>query len=597
MISVVIPFVAPDNWCSADFPIFFDQNINNSKYNYKKWVFKFYGCENYQIHLKGQEVLASNEQHTISGSKSGISTNRFDATHAKLHKQLETNDKFMEQMQKSVTSIDSASPHFLQGYKLVVKSLKPLDDIFSAATSISSGIGAVLGFLKVVNGTFDQQNSVAPVAVTQYIELEGSMDIVYNLGGNTLKIPGVNGIYFPSVNWSPFNCSMGHMNLSKTPSIRKTTPYDKYQLDGDNDGTILTDGTNPTKVLYYKTYPPFYIKANQPPVIGYLGKFVKYKFQDDNVVAINNIPGLSLIDIKFALVVKLTGTGSEKFDITKKYILLKFWDDTPREWHIPVVNPVYKALNDGMLKIYKFDEDNDEIYIGTPELPINKLKDIVIEVPEKSEIMLRVIALFSSTYYDNPIVFQANYKMHEVLENANISRLVWGWEQTNYHWTDYYTGDINIELSGTKTTSFTGGQINLSPNFEGNHGFEAIPIDIYPSRGNTQINYYPYTCTNNLKSSTFQDNEIYDDESLFSEKLFTLYPNPSNGRLTISTKLLSDEILNIKVTNLMGVVIFNENNINQSVVKLNLTDIKPGLHIIQITLTNNKTYTKKVLFE
>jgi hypothetical protein len=57
MISVIIPSVFPDSWCSADFPIFFDQNIQNSKYNSKKWVFKFYGCENYQIHLKGQMGL------------------------------------------------------------------------------------------------------------------------------------------------------------------------------------------------------------------------------------------------------------------------------------------------------------------------------------------------------------------------------------------------------------------------------------------------------------------------------------------------------------------------------------------------------------
>ncbi len=596
MISVIIPSVFPDSWCSADFPIFFDQNIQNSKYNSKKWVFKFYGCENYQIHLKGQMGPASNEQHTISGSKSGISTNTFDATHSKLHKQLETNDKFMQQMQNSVKNIDTTSAHFLQGYKSLVNLLKPLSQIFSAATGISAGAGAVLGFMKVVNGTFDQENSTAPAAVIQYIELEGTMDISFDLGGNTLKIPGVNGSYFPPVSWDPYDCSMGYINLSKTPSIRKTTPYDKYPLDGDDNVTVYTDGTNPTKVLYYKSYPPFYVKANQPPVSGYLGKFVKYKFQDDNVVAINNIPGLSLIDIHFALVVKLTGTGSEKFDISKKYISLIFWDDASRELHIPVVNPVYKALSDGMLKIYKFDEENDGVYIGTPELPINKLKDMVIEVPEKSEIMLRVIAKFTSSYYDNPIVFQANYKMNDVVENANRSRLVCGWEQTNYHWTDYFTGTINIELTGTNTSTHSAGQIMLNPTFEGNAGFEAVPVDIYPTRGNTQLNYYSFACSSNLKSDTYQDNEL-SNVSEFSDEDLALFPNPSNGSLTISSNYQSNEIVNVKLINTMGLVIFNENNLNQSVVNLNISNAKPGLHIMQITLRDNKTYMKKVIFE
>jgi hypothetical protein len=54
---------------------------------------------------------------------------------------------------------------------------------------------------------------------------------------------------------------------------------------------------------------------------------------------------------------------------------------------------------------------------------------MLIEVPEKSEIMLRVIAKFTSSYYDNPIVFQANYKMNDVVENANRSRLVCGWNR------------------------------------------------------------------------------------------------------------------------------------------------------------------------
>lgn len=595
MISVIIPFVGAENWLSADFPITFDPNIQNSKYNSKKWVFQFYGCEDYKIHLKGKSGPAETEQHTITGSSSNVTSSNFSATHSKLHKQFQTNDKFMEEMQKSVKSINDTSPKYLQGYKTTVESLKPVAGIFSAAVGISSGVGAVLGFMKIVNGTFDEQKSTPPTAVIQYIELEGSMKIKYNLGGNTLKIPGVNGSYSPSgLYWSPYDCPMGYFNLEKTPTIRKTSSYEKFKFD-DDDVSIGFKGDKPSFISKLFNYPWLNAEGEHLPVSGYLGNFVKYKFEDDNIIAVNEIPGLTLIDIHFALVAKLTGTGTERFDIEAKYINCKFWDLNGREFHVPVINPIYKALEEGVLKVYKYDEVNDGIYIGTPELSMNKLKDIVIELPEKADLALRVIAKFNSDKYDKPIIFQGNFNMITVNETAQQSRLFAWMEQTNFHWTDYYTDELKIILNSSNSSSHRAGSIIMEPGFYGNPGFSAVASNIYPSRGNTKINYYSFNCSSSLKNATILQGNA-NNECLIktTSNLLTVFPNPNNGQFTVSSANESNEIATIKVFNSMGILIYTNNNVSLTSLNLKLDNTNSGFYIVQTILKDNTSYTNRV---
>lgn len=325
MISVVIPTVGAQNWCSVDFPIFFDNNIKHHRYNSKKWVLKFYGCEDYKIYLKGQSQSgqpASTAQHSIVGKTSDITSTTFSASHAKLHSNIEKVSNAIQKMQTSVKDINEKSPKFLQTYKKTISSLKPVSDVFSYLTSLSSTASAVIGFFKFISGSFDEKKSTTPTSTIQFLELEGSMKIKYFLGGNTLKIPGVEGDYFPPVSWEPFDCVMGFINLEKTPTIRKTTAYEKYAFDGDEKGFLYFDEYN-REVVTIKNlfnYPDLIARGEHPAVSGYLGRFVKYKFEDNNTVAINNIQGLTLMDLRFALVFKLTGQGVEKFDIEKQYI-------------------------------------------------------------------------------------------------------------------------------------------------------------------------------------------------------------------------------------------------------------------------------------
>ena len=391
---------------------------------------------------------------------------------------------------------------------------------------------------------------------------------------------------------------MGLISLQKTPIVRATTAYEKFAFD---DETIqLWVNPNATDDIMWIAqlydFPVLIAEGNHPAVSGYLGQFVKYKFEDEIIVAVNKIAGSTLKDIRFALIFKLKGVGNEKFNIEDKYIYCKFWGFGGGEHHVPIVNPIYKALDEGLLKIYKYE--NNYTYIGTPELQANQLKDIVIEAPEKSDLFLRVIAIFESNKYKTPIIFQGDYLVDFKIEKANIKRLFAGIEQTNFHWDQYYQGKTKITLNSKDSNSHTAGRIALNPNFVGKLGFSAKAINLYPSRGNTVIKNYEYACNKNYRQS--YTSSLFLQQSPTSVKIdqnetkLNIYPNPSCGNIVV---YINDgqKIANITIFDSLGNIVYSKRNILQIKTNIDLGDLPAGIYFIRVTLYNHKTYSNTFL--
>jgi hypothetical protein len=84
-------------------------------------------------------------------------------------------------------------------------------------------------------------------------------------------------------------------------------------------------------------------------------------------------------------------------------------------------------------------------------------------------------------------------------------------------------------------------------------------------------------------------NEIVD------EKRISLYPNPSNGRFTISAP--GDKISAISAFNAQGVRVFYKEYTAQEYVNLDLEGISAGVYNIQITLKNRKVINKRIVIQ
>lgn len=607
MLSVIIRNVGVKNWGAADFPILYDNNIATSKFQNKKWKFQFYGCNNYSIHLKGTSSTdpAQLEQHTISASKTSIVNNTFNAQYTKLHKELQSTDKFLQEMQNSVKNINDDSPDFLKSYKNTVQGIKVISDVFSATVGVSAAVGAVISFVRIISGTFGESESTKPAAITQYIELEGTMTINQALGGTTLSIPGVSGTYYPpNMSWRPFNCPMGTINLQKTPKIKVTSAYEKYgyyESDlsyGWQDGKmimvcgingypcLLTSGSHPLVTTYSAKYP---------------GKFKKYKFDDDIVLARQELDGLQLIDVNFAIICKANGTGDRKYKVYDKYLAYhKFWGFyDSKEYHLPVENPVYKALIEGRFIIHKFDEVNNEVYFGTPYMDKNSLKGIVFEVPEDTDVKLALLAKYTSDKYSTPIIFKAVYNLSPVPETAQMSQVFCSQEQKSFPFSDFYNSPLYLSLNSANNKLNTACVIEMKSGFVGNNGFiaEALPLTKGLQNGNTVINVIDFNCGTSLLKSTSFANEITDVEILQDNSgkniRPVLFPNPTNGILTIESGA-DNPLETISVFNTNGQSVINITKLGVRSKDIDMSGLPAGMYLINIR-TGSKTYSERVI--
>lgn len=88
-------------------------------------------------------------------------------------------------------------------------------------------------------------------------------------------------------------------------------------------------------------------------------------------------------------------------------------------------------------------------------------------------------------------------------------------------------------------------------------------------------------------------------EKPFENKSINIYPNPFSGSLTFDCEDISDQpSLDIKITDLAGSIVYREtkNDIQYNPkLKVDLSDIKPGIYLASLTDNNFKTITKRII--
>lgn len=602
MIAVVIPNIGAETWGAVDFPILYDNYIQNIKYENKKWVFRFFGCYDYQIKLSGvqtSDTTLLRKQHTITAPKNSLSVSSFSATQAKLHKEVQSIEQFLKAMNDSVKGIDQDDPEFLKSYKSVVTGVIPsFFTLFKNISGISQGVGAVLSFFKIITGTFGESaQTTKPAATVEYMKLQGSMKLQVTLGYNTLSIPGVSGTYYPpNLLWEPFNCPMGTINLQNTPSISVTSPYEKYGYYKPGIGYGYYDG-NVAYISGLDEYPLVFVNKVTLPLATnypkkYPGKFKKYCFNEDITLAMQSLPGLALIDVHFAFVCKPNGTGDRLYKMEDKFLAAHYFysqNGYNLVGPVPLESPVYKALIEGRFIVHKFGPSGKENYFGTPFIPMNKLKGIVFEVPEDTEVKLAVVAKFSSSFYTTPIFFKALYNVNEVQVPYTMSRVFCGQEQSKFPFGGYYNSPQYLYVNTSSTSSFSASLIELKPGFVGDPAFSAISLPLTKNLeiGNTQINIVDYYCVTEEVTRVFKDlKELFKSKSLGIEPI--LFPNPSNG--TVLIKSDSRIINSIYIYDQQGNEIVCLPNVDTFSKELDLSYCIPGIYIVKTIIDTDVYY-------
>lgn len=578
MITSVIPKAGTDSWAVAEFPIFFDNNIRGDGTgtdNYKgtKWEFDFWGINDYQIKPADSPTMdpIQNGQHYLVGNSANMPSTPggvFDAANAELVKDAGDFKKLVDIMKASTTDINEVSPNFLLSYKNRVSEVEQAYNDLSPLLSKLTIVGA---FVKLFDGFFGAESkngATAPKATTEQLKLQGTMTLSLHLGGTSLKVLGVNpNLSDPPLLWQPFDCPIGILNLKKTPKLKYSGWYVRH--DDNFTGTAA----------------------------GYYGGYRKWKLEEDIEIAFNNqIPGITLEDLKFAFVFNPNGTNTNNtYRIQDENISTFWYRDMNGDYLKDQMNPVYDALKKGYFIIHQFNKDDPrKTYYGTPFVDKNKLKNIVFEIPDYTDINLAVLATVKLQNYSEPIVIKKYYKIDGVFQaipNWTSADYVKGLDEQIkiFPMSDYYQGVPKKELNDHQTSYNYAGEIDLLPGFIGDPNFIAESKDIFPSSGNTIISGAPYSfgCYQSLlKSASFINDSTKEDRlnKLMNnnpENNISVFPNPTEGKIMISST--NSLILSVEVFSIMGKIVYQKNSIMSLSTELNLSSLPNGQYIIKIT--------------
>ena len=81
-------------------------------------------------------------------------------------------------------------------------------------------------------------------------------------------------------------------------------------------------------------------------------------------------------------------------------------------------------------------------------------------------------------------------------------------------------------------------------------------------------------------------------------QVYTLFPNPSTGNITITQSVAVDETMQVSVMNQVGAVVYTgAMNFETGKAQMNMNDVVPGIYLILLQDKKGTTQTFKVLIE
>jgi hypothetical protein len=89
------------------------------------------------------------------------------------------------------------------------------------------------------------------------------------------------------------------------------------------------------------------------------------------------------------------------------------------------------------------------------------------------------------------------------------------------------------------------------------------------------------------------------EDDIQANEDFNVYPNPFKETLTFDCENINNQLsVDIRITDLAGSTVYRETIYDiqfNPQLKINLSNIKPGIYLASITDSNSKTITKKII--
>jgi hypothetical protein len=102
---------------------------------------------------------------------------------------------------------------------------------------------------------------------------------------------------------------------------------------------------------------------------------------------------------------------------------------------------------------------------------------------------------------------------------------------------------------------------------------------------------------NSMGTTLFYDNEMFNTtlQSEIYPKALKLYPNPNLGTFQLETNFPLSEIANFKITNLLGVTVYEPQNLDSNTIQL--PSSSSGLYFVMVILKDGSVFTQKMVVQ
>ncbi|HPO62442.1 MAG TPA: T9SS type A sorting domain-containing protein [Candidatus Kapabacteria bacterium] len=108
------------------------------------------------------------------------------------------------------------------------------------------------------------------------------------------------------------------------------------------------------------------------------------------------------------------------------------------------------------------------------------------------------------------------------------------------------------------------------------------------------INYDYYTAWSDIYTFKTKTNSGIED-NLLTTNMFTFFPNPAKDYLNIICNFTNDNLINLRIIDLLGNQLFNKNiNIENNKISLPIEFLNSGLYILMLNIDNH-IYAKKLI--
>ncbi|HYD92604.1 MAG TPA: T9SS type A sorting domain-containing protein, partial [Flavobacterium sp.] len=113
--------------------------------------------------------------------------------------------------------------------------------------------------------------------------------------------------------------------------------------------------------------------------------------------------------------------------------------------------------------------------------------------------------------------------------------------------------------------------------------------DIMTAQANIFFDFNPAIVTNTVTTTVQATAGIKENE----KNSFIIYPNPASGKATIVLKDSLSEGYRVKVTDVLGKIVF-EYDFNEPSAEFDISVLKSGIYLVTVS-TNDKSATKKLI--